>query len=101
MIPIGAEAKREWRYVLKDVSLEVRNGEIVCVLGRDGSGKTTLIRIISTLIDPDSGESRVCGFNTVTESNDVKKCLDVMLNSGEGGFHARLSAFANLEYYAD
>ena len=97
---VGAEAKRESRQVLKDLSLEAGNNEIVCILGRNGSGKTTLIRILSTLIDPDLGGSYVCGFDTVTQGNEVRKRLGVMLNSGEGGFHARLSALANLEYYA-
>ena len=92
--------KLERRRVLNGATLEVETGEIVCIVGKNGSGKTTLVRILSTLITPDSGLATVCGFNTVDQPDEVKKCIGVMLNSGEGGFHARLSAFANLEYYA-
>jgi len=98
---VGASmAKKERRHVLKDVSIEVEEGEIVCILGKNGSGKTTLVRILSTLVEPDTGFARICGFDTITDGQNVRKCLGVMLNAGEGGFHARLSALANLEYYA-
>jgi ABC-2 type transport system ATP-binding protein len=89
----------EQRQVLKDVTLEVHEGDVVCVLGKNGSGKTTLMRILSTLVEPDAGLAEVSGLNVVTESDEVKKHVGVMLNSGEGGFHARLSALANLVYY--
>ncbi len=92
--------RSELRDVLKDITLEIGHGEIVCVLGRNGSGKTTLIRILSTLIEPDGGEVHVSGFDVLREPEKVRKRIGVVLNSGEGGFHWRLSALANLEYYA-
>jgi ABC-2 type transport system ATP-binding protein len=92
--------KRGSRHILDDVTLEVERGEIACVLGKNGSGKTTLIRILSTLIEPDSGRAEVCGYDTKTDGARVRENLGVMLNSGDGGFHARLSAPANLEFYA-
>src|SRR5713101_6869755 len=97
---VGASReKRESRRVLANVALQVGEGEIVCVIGKNGSGKTTLIRILSTLIEPDLGIARVCGFDVMREPGEVRKRIGVMLNSGEGGFHARLSALATLEYY--
>lgn len=86
--------------VLRDVTLEAEEGEIVCVLGKNGSGKTTLTRILSTLLEPDQGEARVCGLDTVRQAKEVRRRIGVMLNAGEGGFHPRLSALSNLEYYA-
>jgi ABC-2 type transport system ATP-binding protein len=86
--------------VLRDVSLEVAEGKILCLLGRNGTGKTTLIRIISTLIQPDSGEVKVCGYDVKKNAGQVRRNLGVMLNAGEGGFQLRLSAMTNLEYYA-
>ena len=47
--------------VLKDLSLEVANGEFVAVLGSSGSGKTTLLRLIAGFDDPDSGEISISG----------------------------------------
>jgi ABC-2 type transport system ATP-binding protein len=70
------------------------------VLGKNGSGKTTLTRILSTLIEPDSGEVKVCGFDARQNGREVRRRVGVMLNAGEGGFHPRLSGFSNLEYYA-
>ena len=98
---VGFSRKRgERREVLRDITLEVGDGKTFCVLGRNGSGKTTLVRVLSTLIEPDGGEGLVFGFNLVKEPEKVRKHIGVMLNSGEGGFHWRLSALANLEYYA-
>jgi len=78
----------------------VGKNEIVCVLGRNGSGKTTLVRILSTLVLPDQGEVRVCGFDALREGESVRRRIGVMLNTGDSGFHPRLSSYANLEYYA-
>jgi ABC-2 type transport system ATP-binding protein len=97
---VGASGqKRESRRVLANVALQVGEGEIVCVIGKNGTGKTTLIRILSTLVEPDLGLARICGFDVMREPNEVRKRIGVMLNSGEGGFHPRLSALATLEYY--
>jgi len=88
------------REVLKNVSLEVQTGEIVCLLGRNGAGKTTIARILSTLVIPDEGKAEVCGYDVVTQSREVRKRVGVMINAGDGGFQPRLSGFTNLEYYA-
>src|SRR5512135_457387 len=50
--------------VLKDVSLEIREGERVAILGANGSGKTTFIRHINGLLLPDSGKVTVAGLDT-------------------------------------
>jgi ABC-2 type transport system ATP-binding protein len=88
------------REVLKNVSLEVRAGEIVCLLGRNGAGKTTIARILSTLIIPDEGQAKVCGYDVVTQAREVRQRIGVMINAGDGGFQPRLSGSTNLEYYA-
>ncbi len=98
---VGASGKRfERREVLTDINLRVGKNEIICVLGRNGSGKTTLVRILSTLVLPDRGEVRVCGFDALREGGRVRRRIGVMLNTGDSGFHPRLSSSANLEYYA-
>lgn len=53
---------------LRDVSLQVRPGEVVCLLGDNGAGKSTLIQILSGVIRPDSGTVRVDGRDTVLSS---------------------------------
>jgi ABC-2 type transport system ATP-binding protein len=50
--------------VLEGVDLAVQRGEIFALLGSNGAGKTTTINILATLLKPDSGSARVCGFDT-------------------------------------
>jgi osmoprotectant transport system ATP-binding protein len=57
----GVSARRGGRRVLDDVSLSIRDGEIVALVGRSGSGKTTFLRLINRLIEPDAGEVIVGG----------------------------------------
>ena len=49
--------------VLKGVSLDVKKGEVICVIGPSGSGKSTLIRCINGLNDIQGGQINVCGIN--------------------------------------
>ena len=51
-------------HVLKDVSLEVKEGEIVSIIGKSGSGKSTLLHILGTLDNPDSGNLEIIGTST-------------------------------------
>ena len=48
-------------HALKDVSLDIRRGEIFALLGPNGAGKTTTIRMLMDMIHPDSGTARVLG----------------------------------------
>ncbi|MQA79271.1 MAG: ATP-binding cassette domain-containing protein [Streptosporangiales bacterium] len=57
--------------VLSDVDLSVPEGQFICVLGPSGCGKTTLIRIVSQLIDPDTGTVQVAGSDTYRPGEDV------------------------------
>src|SRR5215471_9866039 len=81
-----SKGQRESRSVLKNVSLSAGAGETVCILGKNGAGKTTLIRILSTLLLPDEGTATVCGLNALTEPEEVRRKVGVMLNAGDGGF---------------
>lgn len=58
--------------VLRDVSFEVRSGSIFALLGSNGSGKTTTVNILSTLMLPDAGDVSVGGFNVVAQDQEVR-----------------------------
>ena len=64
------------RRVLDDVSVSIHGG-IVALLGPNGAGKTTLINILSTLLRPDRGTARVCGWDVVTDRRQVRACIAV------------------------
>lgn len=91
--------KKKYVTALKHVSLKIEEGEVLGLLGENGAGKTTLLRSIATLIQPSSGEIHVDGFDTVKESDEVKKRLGVLFGS-ETGLYDRLTARENLEYFA-
>jgi ABC-2 type transport system ATP-binding protein len=60
------------------VSFEVRAGEIFGVLGRPGAGKSTLFRILATLLPPTSGAATIGGFSVVQRSADVRRSIGVI-----------------------
>ena len=61
--------------VLKDISIELRHGELVCLLGVSGGGKTTLFHIISGLLEPDRGEVLLDGRNITNRPGHVSYML--------------------------
>jgi ABC-2 type transport system ATP-binding protein len=69
------------RRALDGISLEVRRGELYCLLGPNGGGKSTLFRILATLSLPDSGSAQVAGHDVVTEAPSVRSRLGVVFQS--------------------
>jgi ABC-2 type transport system ATP-binding protein len=63
--------------VLTGVDLEVGRGEIFALLGSNGAGKTTFIRIASTLLAPDGGTIRVCGHDVVSAPDRVRRSISL------------------------
>lgn len=66
------------KHVVKDVSLQVRRGEIFGFLGPNGSGKTTCIRMMCGLLTPDSGSGTCLGYDIVKESAQIKREVGYM-----------------------
>lgn len=58
--------------VLKNINLKVERGEIVCLLGKNGAGKTSLLNIISSIHPMNSGDVFISGFNVFTEPEKAK-----------------------------
>ncbi|SDD76681.1 sodium transport system ATP-binding protein [Paenibacillus sp. UNCCL117] len=92
-------AKKEAVQAARSITLEVRQGEVVGLLGENGAGKTTLLRMIATLLEPTEGRIAVAGYDTVKQAMEVKKRIGVLFG-GETGLYDRLSARENLEYFA-
>jgi ABC-2 type transport system ATP-binding protein len=64
-------------HALVDVSLEVPSGSVCALLGRNGAGKTTAIRILTTLLSADSGRAQVAGFDVFTQAEKVRARIGV------------------------
>lgn len=59
--------------VLQNISFTVRKGSIFALLGSNGAGKTTIIKILSTLLKTDHGSAQVCGFDVIRKANQVRE----------------------------
>jgi ABC-2 type transport system ATP-binding protein len=83
---------------LRDVNLEVAEGEVVGVLGVNGAGKTTLIKILSTLLLPSTGYAAVAGHDVTRDVRRVREQLAVVLG-GDRGLYPRLPAIDNVRFF--
>lgn len=83
---------------LKDISFDVNEGEIFGFIGPDGAGKTTLFRLITTLLIPDSGKLNVLGLDVVTGYKELRKNIGYM--PGRFSLYQDLSVEENLNFYA-
>src|SRR5918995_91000 len=73
---------------LSDVSFELSPGEYVGVVGPNGGGKSTLVRLLNGLLRPDSGRIRVSGHDPATEPFEVRKHLGVLFQNPDNGLVA-------------
>jgi ABC-2 type transport system ATP-binding protein len=83
---------------LEDISFSVNESEIFGFIGPDGSGKTTLFRIISSLLLPDKGSMNVLGMDVIKEYKELRKNIGYM--PGRFSLYQDLSVEENLNFYA-
>ncbi len=81
------------------VSFEARDGEITGLLGPNGAGKTTTLRMLYTLMKPDSGRVLVDGRDTASEAEAVRRALGVLPDAR--GVYKRLTARENIAYFGE
>ncbi len=84
---------------LDQISLEVPSGDVLVLLGPNGSGKTTTLKLISTMLLPDRGRVVVEGFDTQTDSRAVRARVGFAVAT-ERSFFPRLCARENLDFFA-
>jgi ABC-2 type transport system ATP-binding protein len=73
----GLEKSYDELRVLRGVDFEVARGSILALLGANGAGKTTVIKILSTLLKPDAGTASVAGFDVATHPADVRASISL------------------------
>jgi ABC-2 type transport system ATP-binding protein len=84
---------------VQDLSFSVYPGEIFGLVGPDGAGKSTSLRMLATIMTPDGGTAQVAGFDIGGEAAKVKDHLAYM--SQKFGLYQDLSVGENIEFYAD
>ncbi len=82
-----------------DLSLEVRKGEMFALVGPDGAGKTTVIRMLCGITHPSSGSIHVLGFDAATEADKVKKRIGYL--SQKFSLYGDLTIDENIEFFAE
>lgn len=83
---------------LKGVSFSVKEGELFGLIGPDGSGKTTLFRILTTLLLADQGEARVNGWDVVKDYTQIRRKVGYM--PGRFSLYQDLTVEENLQFFA-
>ncbi len=83
---------------LKDISFEVNEGELFGLIGPDGAGKTTLFRILTTLLIADNGSATVAGYDAVNNYKDIRNHVGYM--PGRFSLYQDLTVEENLEFFA-
>jgi ABC-type multidrug transport system ATPase subunit len=83
---------------LQNINLEIKSGELFGLIGPDGAGKTTLFRVLTTLLLPDSGKAYVAGFDVVNDLWEIRKIAGYM--PGKFSLYQDLSIEENLNFFA-
>ncbi|NLI86636.1 MAG: ATP-binding cassette domain-containing protein, partial [Bacteroidales bacterium] len=83
---------------LQDVSFEVERGELFGLIGPDGSGKTSLFRILTTLLLADSGQAAVDGLDVVKNYKEIREKVGYM--PGRFSLYQDLTVEENLNFFA-
>lgn len=83
---------------LDDISFDVRQGELFGLIGPDGAGKTTLFRLLTTLLRPSAGSATVDGHDIVKEYRAIRSCVGYM--PGRFSLYGDLSVEENLNFFA-
>ncbi len=83
---------------LDRITIRVNKGEIFGLIGADGAGKTSLIRILTSLIIPDSGKAQVMGYDTVKDYKQIRKIIGYM--PGKFALYQDLTVLENMELFA-
>lgn len=105
IFPLSKQQKSElqttenFSVAVDSISFSCQPGRVYSLLGPNGAGKTTTLRMIATIFQPTSGSIQVCGYDTVKESEIVRKKIGFL--TGSTGLYGRLTPNELITYFAD
>lgn len=85
------------KLVLDNVSYSVEKGEVFGFIGPNGAGKSTLINIMTSLLVPDSGTIKICGYDIIKEPIKAKECIGYVPQ--DLSLMEEMNAYDNLEFF--
>ncbi len=81
------------------LDLEVKRGELFGLVGPDGAGKTTIMRLLAAIMTPTSGDARIVGLSILKDGEQIKERIGYM--SQRFGLYEDLTVMENIDFYAD
>ena len=93
----GLEKSFKAVHALRGVSFSASDGEITGLIGPNGAGKTTILRILYTVLRPDSGSASIDGYDSRKAPRDVQRRIGVLADSR--GLYPRLTAREHVRYF--
>jgi len=84
---------------VRDLNLEVFKGEMFGIIGPDGAGKTTLIRMLCGVLEPEAGQGRILGYDLIKEIDEIKKSIGYF--SQRFSLYGDLTVDENIEFFAE
>jgi ABC-2 type transport system ATP-binding protein len=87
------------RWAVRNLNLQIEQGEVFGVLGPNGAGKTTTMRMLACLIAPSAGRASVAGFDVSESPGEVRKRVGILTEAP--GLYENRTALQNLAFYAD
>jgi sodium transport system ATP-binding protein len=105
IFPLTKQQKNElqtsdnFSVAVDSISFSCQPGRVYSLLGPNGAGKTTTLRMIATIFQPTSGNIKVCGYDTVKDSEIVRKKIGFL--TGSTGLYGRLTPNELITYFAE
>ncbi len=86
------------KQAVNDVSFRIGEGEIFGLMGMNGAGKTTILRMLATLLHPDSGDAHIAGYSICKEPEKVRTCISYLPD--EAGAYRNMTGRRYLQFIA-
>lgn len=83
---------------VSDLSIHIHQGEVFTILGTNGAGKSTTIKILTTLVKPTSGTATIMGYDIIKEKEKIRKFINI--SPQETAIANNLTVLENLEFFA-